>query len=163
MQFTLLQIIWNRSEDKWSMLGHQSCNQAVITHSPHSHNISQMRWSHPKYEVQCCDDPLRSGPRQGSPDNAGAANDNQPRLCIDQSEARTASYSCVWDDVWRQCHGCRGPGPNKCEAPLASINIGAGTFHKHADSGKTQSFIPTIFLRLSARMFLFLSRALCGD
>ena len=119
------------------MFGHQSCNQAVITHSPHWQHFPDALFpcSHPKYEVQCCDDPLRSGLDETRAAWTGPANEEAQwgRL----TNQRPVYTRPLWGPGWciATVSRCRGLRPNKCGPPRGSI------FNTHNIQTWRQSFI----------------------
>ena len=134
------------------MFGHQSCNQAVITHHLTTDNISQMRCSlvpipSMKYNVAM----IHSGQAQTRQEQPGLG---QPMRRLSEADRpirgqSTPGLSGVRDDVQRQCHGAGGCGP---------INVG----HREAASSILTTFrhddrVSSSNLLLASGMFLFLS------
>ena len=99
-----------------------------------------MRCSHPEYEVQCCDHPLRSGP-----DQIWAARSGQPIRRLSEADwpiRGKCSPGWAWSLRWciATVSRCLGLWPNKCGAPLGSI---FNTDNMQTQTWSWQSFIPT--------------------
>ena len=99
-----------------------------------------MRCSHPEYEVQCCDHPLRSGP-----DQTRAARPGQPIRRLSEADwpiRGQCSPGWAWSLRWciATVSRCLGLWPNKCGAPLGSI---FNTDNMQTHTSDWQNIIPT--------------------